>query len=88
MAAKIHTAIFWVMVRCGAVTTDVGGIYYLQSLQHKSGQGGKVADSREGHKRPITARGLKVPTKNASPKMTTGPRQELRQGQEGATTQT
>ena len=25
MAAKIHTAIFWVMEQCSAVTTDAGG---------------------------------------------------------------
>jgi hypothetical protein len=29
MAAKIHTAIFWVMEECSAVTTDVGGKYRL-----------------------------------------------------------
>jgi len=88
VAAKIYTAIFWVTERCSAVTNDAGGKYCLQSLEHKSAPGGKVADSRERHKRPITAWGLKVPTKNAGPKNTSAPRQELRQGQEGATTQT
>jgi len=78
MAAKIRTAIFWVKERCSTVTTDVGGKYCLKLLEHKSAQGGKVADSREGHKRPIRAQGLKVPTKNAGPKKTTAPRQELR----------
>jgi uncharacterized protein YqjF (DUF2071 family) len=68
VAAKIYTANFWVTERCSAVTNDAGGKYCLQSLEHKSAQGGKVADSRERHKRPITAWGLKVPTKNAGPK--------------------
>ena len=87
MAAKIHSAIFWVTERCSAVTTD-GGKYCLESLEHRRAQGGKVADYREGHKRPITAQGPKLPTKNAGPKKTTAPRQELQQGQEGATTLT
>ena len=47
-----------------------------------------MADSREGQKRPITAQGPKVSMKNASPQKTTAPRQKVRQGQDGVTTQT
>lgn len=35
MAAKIHTAIFWVTEQCSTVTTDVGGKYCIHSYNTK-----------------------------------------------------